>query len=56
MTITFPIQREVPSVVEFQCALDIIEELPRCGHPRRRGKSYYTRERIGERRVWESYN
>jgi hypothetical protein len=56
MTITFPIQGEVPWVIEFECALKIIEELPRCGHPRRRGKSCYMRERVEERRVWKSYN
>ena len=56
MTIPFPIQREVPWVVEFECSLEIIEELPRCGHPRRRGQSTYMGERIGERRVWEFLN
>jgi hypothetical protein len=43
MTIFLPVQREMPWVIEGECALKISKEFPRW-----RGKGSYLGERIGE--------
>lgn len=53
MTMFFPVQREMPWVIEGECALKICKELSRYGQTGWRDKGGYLGERIGELRVRE---
>ena len=52
----FPVKEKIPWIVELESALEDIEKLPQGGHPRWRGKDWYMGKRIGERRIWKSYD